>query len=82
MPHFFGSEPAGSGGQGGGVAEVRNGQKTAKKQAHSLREGTAREDNTLGSVAMGMGTAAQEGGSIVPGGCDWDSFFWMEGGGL
>ena len=79
MPRFFGSEHAGS---GGGVAEVRNGQNTAKKQAHSLREGTAREDDTLGGVAMGMGTTAREGGSIVPGGCDCDGFFWREGGGL
>ena len=40
------------------VAEVRNGQNMAKKQAHSLREGTAREDDMPGGIAIGMGMAA------------------------
>jgi len=67
---------------GGLVAEVRTGQNKAKKKAHSLGEGTAREDDASGSMAMGTGTAAREGGGVVPGDCDWDGFFWGEGGGL
>ena len=64
------------------VAEARTGQNTAKKKAHSLGEGTAREDDASGSMAMGTGTAAREGSSIVPGDCDWDGFFLGEGGSL
>ena len=40
-----------------------------KKKAYSLGEGTAREDNMLGSIAMGMGVAVQEGSLPAHEGC-------------
>ena len=38
------------------MAEVRNGQDTAKKKAYLLRERKAREGDASGSMALGAGT--------------------------
>jgi len=45
---------------GGVVAEVRNGQNTAKKIGPLTWRGTAREGNALGGMAIGMGMAVRE----------------------
>ena len=42
------------------MAEVRNGQDTAKKKAYSLREGKAREGNVSGSMASGVGEMRED----------------------